>query len=251
MPRLRTPGLEALATETLAQLHYADRLALAGLPATVRNETHPEIEARPMPSPARFRHQPFYCEENAWWLCADPTLGDGPRHVLFITSHEGICPFAAQQAAAPGEVVWWDYHCVVLDGAARIWDLDSRLDLPLPGADWLARTFPFAHLPAPQLLPRFRIIPGDDYRRRFASDRSHMRTDNGSWQQPPPPWAPIGSGMNLARYRDTTRAGPPGRLLDLKAFSSLLADRRTTDRRNCRADGPSSMDSPDKKSLPS
>ena len=167
-----------------------------------------------------FRYQPFYCEENAWWLCAEPALGEGPRHVVFITNRIGLCPFAAQRAAAPGEIIWWDYHCVVLDGAGRLWDLDSRLAMPLPAAEWLARSFPFApRLPA-ELKPCFRLVPADDYRRDFASDRSHMRRASGGWQRPPPPWPCIGAGMNLPTYLDLADAAAtgPGTVLNWDAM---------------------------------
>ena len=38
------------------------------------------------------------------------------------------------------------------------------------------------------LAPRFRLIAVSEYREHFSSDRSHMRTDEGGWRHPPPPW---------------------------------------------------------------
>jgi hypothetical protein len=166
-----------------------------------------------------FRYQPFYCEENAWWLCADPALGTGTRTVVFIANQTGLCPFAQQRAAVVGEIVWWDYHCVVLDGATRIWDLDTRLPLPLPARDWLDGTFPFARRLPAALQPRFRLVPAERYRRDFASDRSHMRRRDGRWQRPPPPWAPIGRGMNLPDYLDMAASTTgPVQVLDWEAM---------------------------------
>jgi hypothetical protein len=166
---------------------------------------------------AGFRYHPFYCEENAWWLCAEPALGPGPRHVVFITNRRGSCPLAAQRAAPPGELCWWDYHVVVLDGGNRIWDLDTRLGCPVPATAWLRGSFPFAaRLPA-DLAPLFRLVPAHDYRAHFASDRGHMRTATGGWLHPPPPWPPIGAGMRLPDYRRVTADGP-GELLDWTAM---------------------------------
>jgi len=159
-----------------------------------------------------FRYQPFYCEENAWWLCAEPALGPGERQVVFIGNLFGHCPFAQQSAARRGHVIWWDYHCVVLDATRRIWDLDTRLTVPLPAQAWLAGSFPFVDRLPPTLIPRFRLISADVYRRSFASDRSHMRTPGGRWQHPPPPWPSIGSGMNLDAHRAMSGDGP-GELL--------------------------------------
>ncbi|MCG6941737.1 MAG: hypothetical protein LJE69_10880 [Thiohalocapsa sp.] len=177
----------------------------------------PDSERQPKPAPARdttgFRYQPFYCEENAWWLCAEPALGDGPRHVVFLMNRQGACPLAAQKAAPPGGLCWWDYHVVLLDGSARIWDLDSRLGCPVPAGRWLTGSFPSIEQLPSALQPLFRLVPAADYRADFASDRSHMRSADGGWLHPPPSWPPIGTGMNLPSYRSTV-AGGPGELLD-------------------------------------
>jgi hypothetical protein len=186
---------------------------------TATHPSEPDPERAPEQGP--FRYQPFYCEENAWWLCAEPVLGPGLRHVVFITNRAGLCPFLNQRAAAPGEAIGWDYHCVVLDGRGRIWDLDTRLGLPLPGRDWLAGSMPFAAgLPA-ALKPMFRLVPATHFRRDFASDRGHMRLPDGRWQHPPPPWPPIGLGMNLADYLSPSSDGP-GELFGLSGFVARL-----------------------------
>jgi hypothetical protein len=164
--------------------------------------------------PTRFHYQPFFCEENAWWLCADPALGPGEPQVVFITSLAGRVPMLGQRAAPRGRLILWDYHVVVVDGAGRAWDLDSRLPLPTGGADWLAASFALADRLPVAHAPRFRVLPAQLYRSGFASDRSHMRDVRGRWRHPPPPWDPIGSGMNLAIYLDP-ESPRPGRLLDL------------------------------------
>jgi hypothetical protein len=159
------------------------------------------------------RYQPCYCEENAWWLCGEPEVARADAYVVFITNRFGHCPVARQRAAPPDQVIWWDYHVVVLDAARLIWDLDTRLGLPLPAADWLTGSFPFIDHLSAVLRPTFRLIPCADYRRDFASDRGHMRDADGRWHHPPPPWPSIGSGMNLHRYRHPS-ADEPGELLD-------------------------------------
>lgn len=166
-------------------------------------------------------YQPFYCEENAWWLCADLALGPGEPQVAFITSLAGRVPMLGQRAAPPGRLILWDYHVVVVDGAGRVWDLDSRLPLPTVGVDWLAASFALANRLPDAYAPRFRVIPAQIYRSGFASDRSHMRDVRGRWRHPPPPWDPIGSGMNLAIYLDPETPGP-GRLLDLAGAQGWL-----------------------------
>ncbi len=160
------------------------------------------------------RYHPFYCEENAWWLCSDPALGQGERHVMFILSRAGRCPMLEQRAAPPGHPIAWDYHAVVVDAERRVWDQDSRLPLPCPGIDWLDDTFALAdRLPA-IYAPLLRIVPAESFLGAFASDRSHMRDRRGRYQRPPPPWPPIGEGMTLPLYLDP-QAPRPGRLLRL------------------------------------
>jgi hypothetical protein len=171
---------------------------------------------------AQFHYQPFYCEENAWWLCAEPALGPGPRQVVFITNRAGLCPFLNQRAAAPGRLIGWDYHCVVLDGQGRIWDLDTRLGLPVHGRDWLAGSLPFLARLTAELKPFFRVVPAADYRRDFASDRGHMRLSGGGWEHAPPPWPAIGRGMNLPDYLRLSGDGP-GELIDAGTFAARLA----------------------------
>ncbi|NBC48561.1 MAG: hypothetical protein GVY22_11320 [Gammaproteobacteria bacterium] len=171
-----------------------------------------------------FRYHPFYCEENIWWLCAEPALGPGPHRVVFIAAPHGACPIAAQRAGGADGLVCWDYHCICLDGSGRIWDLDSRLPLALAAGDWLAASFPFADQLGAGSRPRFRVIDAQAYRRDFASDRSHMRTADGGWLHPPPPWPPIGTGMNLPAYRDVGTAAGPGRCFDLAGFRALAAE---------------------------
>ncbi len=171
------------------------------------------------------KYHPFYCEENAWWLCADPALGPGPRDVLFVLSEAGACPVAAQRAAPVGEACWWDYHVVVLDGSTRIWDPDSRLGCPVAADDWLAGSFPsIDRLPA-AFKPLFRRVPAADYRARLATDRSHMRDTEGNWLHAPPPWPPPwpagDQGIGLDAYRSLGGDGP-GELLSFEALRARV-----------------------------
>lgn len=172
--------------------------------------------------PDQRRYQPFYCEENIWWLCAEPPPAVRLEQVIFIASPCGLCPIAEQRAGGADGLAWWDYHCIGLDAERRIWDLDSRLSLPVAASTWLDRSFPQAAQLPDLLQPRFRVVPGNLYREDFRSDRHHMRSADGGWLQPPPPWPCIGSGAgNLETYRDLSQPDGPGVVLDLAAFKAF------------------------------
>jgi hypothetical protein len=163
------------------------------------------------------KYQPYWCEENVWWLCHDLArddpapeggrVGEVPiQHwALFITNERKSCALRHQRA---GDPVVWDYHVVLVveRGVAEVWDLDTLLGLPLPLHDYLAATF----VPVPEVFaPRFRLVAAADYLARFHTDRSHMRTPSGGWQKPPPSWpAPTTAGPpNQTRYWDVTDTG--------------------------------------------
>lgn len=157
------------------------------------------------------RYCSHYCEENIWHLCAEPAFAERETYAVFIAADAGHCPLWAQRAAPPGELVAWDYHVVALslgDSGWAVWDLDTRLGLPVSLDDYLEGTFVGSDALPRAFQPRFRRVPRDEYLATFASDRSHMRDARGRFVQPPPPWPVIGSGAgtNLRRFVDMNAA---------------------------------------------
>lgn len=144
------------------------------------------------------RYQAYYCEENAWHLCADPRLASAEIEVAIVTNATRTVALWHQRAATqPNAPVVWDYHVLLFardDAGWSTWDLDTTLGLPVRASEWLGQTF---RPVAPRLTPRFQLLTASDYTKRFASDRSHMRDEHGAWLQPPPPWPTIGEGHTL------------------------------------------------------
>lgn len=155
---------------------------------------------------------PYWCEENAWHLCAEPRVGRDVAVVVISNPRRSVALWHQRAAAEPTAPVVWDYHVVVAgrddDDAVRIWDLDTTLGFPSAAGEYLTRTF-HPSVPSP-LQPRFRLIDRVRWRAEFASDRRHMRGADGRWHQPPPPWPPIGHGHNLDVVLDfdTSTFGP-------------------------------------------
>ncbi len=167
---------------------------------------------------------PFYCEENIWWLAADPRVGPGRRRVLMVSNATRTVALWRQRPAAGRQdgLVVWDYH-VILAVGATIWDLDSELGAPLPADPYLAQTF----RPAPsRFLPQFRVMDAANYREVFASDRRHMRGQDGGFVRAPPRWPRIGEPGSdphtLPALLDFAR-DEPGEVLDLPGLAGLLA----------------------------
>jgi hypothetical protein len=146
------------------------------------------------------RHQPFFCEENVWWLLT----GDGlprPRAAVFICNEEGGVAMWGQRAAAADPLIW-DYHVVAaLPRDGLIVDLDDRLRPAWPVADWLAHAF---RLPGDHpLSPRFRVVDEEILRQTFSTDRRHMLDAWGGAVRPLPAWSPPyepALGMTLPRF---------------------------------------------------
>lgn len=174
-----------------------------------------------------FLYQPFYCEENVFHLCAHPIFGARRRSAVFVSGVLGGCVMWHQRAARrPGAPLFWDYHVFVLaEDPWEVWDLDSTLGMPVPAAVYVARSFR-AGLP-PELAAVFRVVPADELRATFASDRSHMRSRDGRFERPPPPWptvSPKERGSNLLRFIDV--ASPfVGEVLSLEELRDRVAGR--------------------------
>ena len=158
-----------------------------------------------------FRYQPYYCEENAWWVLADPRLASVRRWLVFVTNRIRMCPIWHQRAGREGEPVAWDYHVLVvaeLQEELHVLDLDSTLGLVVPLHVYVRAAF--QPNVGPQVRPWFRVVPADEALSRFASDRRHMRDQDGAWRAPPPPWAPIqgaGAPHDLDRWLDLDESG--------------------------------------------
>ena len=155
--------------------------------------------------PSELRYQAFYCEENAYWLCQHERFAEREHYAVFISNRIKQCVLMQQRIAEPGTPVCWDYHVVVLaHDPAEVFDLDTRLPMPVAAARYIGETFP---LYLPDLGVRFRLVAPDELARTFASDRSHMCRADGSYTQVPPPWDCIGpsadgASTTLARYLD-------------------------------------------------
>ncbi len=174
-------------------------------------------------------YTPYYCEENVWHLCRQPSLSAFEKEAVFISNPQRACSLWQQKAAESGMPVCWDYHVIlaVRQGGWKVWDLDSRLDLPTAFDPYVRRTFAVRPLHYWQEFPPlFRVLPAAEFVAKFDSDRSHMRTPQQGWQAPPPAWPPIRcrGGYKLQDLIDMEQA-EPGKVLTLEELGSCFGSR--------------------------
>jgi len=164
----------------------------------------------------------FYCEENIWFLSQDLRLADAQRKVVIISNERKMCPLWEQRAGGLGNMVFWDYHVILLCIWTKwlVYDLDTLLGAPVDLNHYINRTFLRDETLEKQFQLNLRVIPADEYVRIFSSDRSHMRDRDGNWLAPPPPWPmilkPEGTDlMDLVEMKNRT----PGIVMDMHDFT--------------------------------
>ncbi|MFP4113405.1 MAG: hypothetical protein ACLFUA_03445 [Spirochaetales bacterium] len=150
-----------------------------------------------------YEYAPFYCEENVYRLAFERFAArriENPAaaavrpdaFVVLISNPDESVALATQRAGrGPEKIVVWDYHVVYVEGAV-VYDLDTVLPCPIDSTRYLARTFP-SRLLAPESphAARFSCVPAARFLEVFSSDRSHMRSADGSYIHAPPPWPSI------------------------------------------------------------
>lgn len=148
----------------------------------------------------QFKYSPNFCEENIWHLCKNPALAGFSKKVLIVSNSRSYCPFKFQKSINNDEIVWWNYHVILLastSGFTFIYDFDSTLTLPSEGSEYIRLTFGETVNFPTELLPCFKVLDASDYLNSFVSDRSHMRDKDGNWLSPPPHWPSIGKNGDL------------------------------------------------------
>lgn len=142
---------------------------------------------------ADIRYQPYYCEENAWFLCQDARIIPALARVVIVTNRMRAVRMFGQRAGFPS-AVFWDYHVFVWS-PPHVWDPDTLLGFPCRDQDYFQRSFldvPGANVDSPvggaDFAPIFRVVCAQTYVRQFCSDRSHMITEQGDYSHAPPQW---------------------------------------------------------------
>lgn len=184
-----------------------------------------------------------YCEENVWKLCEqfEKRSGDTKQlYVVFISSHERQTALWNLKCGGTADFQLWDYHVILIKSASSdkessktttdtvtgireheneslVYDLDTSLPFPVCFNQYtkeVLRPELILHFRAAGLPERlFRVIPADIFLEEFASDRSHMRKEDGTWLALPPPYPPIRSqksSNNIQEFISMKNSSAPG-----------------------------------------
>ncbi len=177
-----------------------------------------------------FPYQPYYCEENIWQLCGHEVLEGWERYAVFVSNPTRTVALWGQRAALEPEYpIVWDYHVIglVREEVVSPWlvlDLDTEFGFPLDATLYLQQTF-FGSEQWPELyLPMFRVIPAQEYRAVFSSDRSHMLDEVGQYKKTPPPWPSIQTteGNNSLPSFITMTEDSVGRVMNLVEIQKFV-----------------------------
>ncbi|XP_068239197.1 protein N-terminal glutamine amidohydrolase isoform X1 [Palaemon carinicauda] len=150
----------------------------------------------------------YYCEENVWRLCEYVQCKEaqdlGKCYVAFISNESRCVPLWRQRIGkSEDKLVSWDYsniftcvapsekdyHVIFMyepDDRCLVYDLDSDLPFPTYFHKYVTETLRTDHILRPEHHRHFRVIPALVYLQKFASDRRHMRDEDGTWKHPPP-----------------------------------------------------------------
>jgi len=170
-----------------------------------------------------------YCEENVFKICQN--LKDNFENELdkcyavFVSNKKRVVPLWRQKAGRDEEkLVIWDYHVIFIyrpDDRTLVYDLDSELPFPTYFHKYVTETFRTDAILNPEYHRIFRVVPATTFLQNFASDRRHMRKDDGSWLKPPPTYPCISnstSAHNLDEFISMDGSTGYGEVLSLTDF---------------------------------
>eukprot|EP00756_Hemistasia_phaeocysticola_P044112 Hpha_TRINITY_DN17706_c0_g1::TRINITY_DN17706_c0_g1_i1::g.46366::m.46366/K21286/NTAQ1; protein N-terminal glutamine amidohydrolase len=192
-----------------------------------------------------------YCEENVHRLITHMLQqGGSPSewYAVFLSSLSASAakvpkygPWASAVPLSTGRShIVWDYHVVGLhtpaDSPPQVFDHDSELGWPVQFDVWVEKQLLMPwRVDRRGLGVRFRVCRSDEYLSVFASDRGHMKTPDGRFQSPPPPYQCIrpqvkdAPHMNLASFINMASSDVPGEVMDLPGLSAFALQPRRKD----------------------
>lgn len=194
------------------------------------------------PSKAECLYTSCYCEENIWWLCKH-VKKRAPNHlsrlsVLFISNPNKSVPIWEQKSQTNSEYpVVWDYHVVLMlycsntdndddTNVYYIYDFDTKLPFPSLMLTYIKNALRTDFDFKEDYKHFIKVISASNYLKEFASDRSHMKLENGKWSSPPPSYSCISTNeckMNLFEFMNMKPESQFGTVYSLPEFKKIYS----------------------------
>ncbi|XP_057329341.1 protein N-terminal glutamine amidohydrolase isoform X2 [Microplitis mediator] len=170
---------------------------MAAEPRVSSNKAKPLVPL--FPKAADCVYTSCYCEENVWKLCQDIATNHASElphcYVVFISNNNRSVPLWRQrEGKGDDKVIVWDYHAILIyapDDRAVVYDLESALPFPTFFWKYANETFRSDEVLRVEYHTRFRLVPATLFVQNFASNRHHMKREDGTWIKTPPNYPPI------------------------------------------------------------
>ena len=182
-----------------------------------------------------------YCEENVWHLCdkidKSKLLAENQKaFVIFISNKNKAVPLWNQSSSKDQEgLVIWDYHVILIiksDEDSTVFDLDTNLPYPCEFNCYSEGTFKSDENILEQFHRKFRVIHIKDYLSNFASDRRHMKDENGQWLKPPPNYPCIQTSdctNNITDFISMEMGTGVGQVVCMSKFNEMFSRKSDTE----------------------
>ncbi|GFY42532.1 protein N-terminal glutamine amidohydrolase [Trichonephila inaurata madagascariensis] len=184
-----------------------------------------------IPSSKECLYTSCYCEENVWKLCEYVKNNQSNLlsncYAVFISNRNQTVPLWYQKSGKDeNKLAVWDYHVIFIyhsndDKGALVYDLDTVLPFPVPLEKYAPLTFQFETYLQPIHHRCFRVIPAELFLKTFASDRSRMKSSDGSWIKEPPPYPCLSTSDSTNNIDDFISMDPTfgiGEVMNLNQF---------------------------------
>ena len=171
-------------------------------------------------------YQPLYCEENIWQLLMSGRIDPGESYAVVITnSRQHILLWRQTICWAEDGHAGWDYHVILVNrsrGQSLVYDFDTTLSFPVDFPVYLKEVVKPVEQCSSIFFPKFRVIPGVEYRDGFWSNRSYKAKPTGKFIDPPPEWPKIKSKKPTVKLRDALDLENKkiGQIMNLEEFAN-------------------------------
>ncbi|XP_780924.4 protein N-terminal glutamine amidohydrolase [Strongylocentrotus purpuratus] len=178
-----------------------------------------------------------YCEENAWKMC-ESVQKNFPNelsraYAVFISNDERKVPLWMQKQSPSEEVpIVWDYHVIMVhqhpSSGSQVYDMDTSYTFPVDFEKYVTTAVGTNDRLMEEFYRFFRVIPAQEFLDTLASDRSHMKKEDGEYKSPPPSHPCIvakdGTTMNLDSFIKMEKGTGHGEVMTLAEFTTKFME---------------------------